>query len=297
MVTLSGLSSTGFSASVLHKSLSMNNRTLGKATERLVSGLSINRAADDAAGLSLSESLTTSIKGYQVIERNLGDGMSLANTADAGLDNISSELQRMRELVVQAQNDTYGTEDLNALQNELDASRTNIDSISSTTSFNGKTLLDGSTGTVSVNSSVDGSSTIGLDLGNDFSSDAGDTTGSINEGNSGGSAGVALSDIDLTTGDLDDILAGIDNALDNVTAARTTLGASYNSLEARSDSVSVAKEAALSSRSRVMDTDYGKEVSIRLSAQIRQTATASLSSSNNANASLALNLLPLVKSY
>jgi len=109
----------GFTSSVLHKSLSVSNRTLGRAAERLATGLGINRAADDAAGLSLSESLKTSIKGYQVVEKSLGVGMSLANTADAGLENTASELQKIREIVIQAKNDTYGTEDRGALQNVI----------------------------------------------------------------------------------------------------------------------------------------------------------------------------------
>jgi len=138
---------------------------------------------------------------------------------------------------------------------------------------------------------------VDIDLSGDFSSDAIDSVGSINKGNSGGTAGVALADIDITTGDLDDILAGIDNALENVTIARSAVGASSNSLEARFASVSVAKEAAISSRSRVMDSDYGREVSIKLSAYIKQVASATLSSTDNANAALALNLLPLVRSY
>lgn len=287
----------GFTSSILHKSLSVSNRTLGKATERLITGLRINSAADDAAGLSLSETLKTSIKGYQVVEKSLGDGMSLANTADAGLENTASELQKIRELVVQAKNDTYGTEDRTAMQNVINQRLANIDAISNTTSFNDKTLLDGSEGTVSVNASADASSSVDIDLSGDFSSDASDSVGSINEGNSGGSAGVALNDIDIVSGDLDDILTGIDNALDNVSTARSSIGASYNSLEDRYDSVGVAKEAAISARSRVMDSDYGREVSTRLSAYIKQTASASLSSNNVANASLALNLLPLVKSY
>ena len=157
--------------------------------------------------------------------------------------------------------------------------------------------MDGSAGTVSVNANADASSTVDIGLSGDFSSDAGDSVGNINEGNSGGLAGVALEDIDITTGNLDDILTGIDNALENVTTARSSVGASYNSLEARFASVSVAKEAAISSRSRVMDSDYGKEVSVRLSAYIKQTASANLSSTDNANAALALNLLPLVRSY
>ena len=287
----------GFTSSLLHKSMSVSNRTLGRATQRLATGLRINSGADDAAGLSLSETLKTSIKGYQVVEKSLGDGMSMVDTADAGLENTASELQKIRELVVQAQNDTYGTEDRNALQNQINQSLANIDAISNTTSFNGKTLLDGSEGTISITASADASSTVDIDVSGDFSSDAGDSVGSINEGNSGGSAGVALADIDITTGNLDDILTGVDNALENVSAARSTLGASYNSLEDRFDSVSVAREAAISARSRVMDSDYGREVSTKLTAYIKQAASATMSSTNNANASLALNLLPLVKSY
>lgn len=122
-----------------------NNTGMSKSLERLSSGLRINRAADDAAGLAISEKMRSQIRGLQQAERNVQDGISLIQTAEGALGEVHEILQRTRELCIQAANDTYTSSDRLEIQNEIDQLRDEIDRISSTTQFNAKNLLDGST--------------------------------------------------------------------------------------------------------------------------------------------------------
>jgi len=126
------------------RNLSITGFALAKSIEKLSSGLRINRAADDAAGLSISEKLRAQIRGVQQAMRNAQDGVSMIQTAEGALNEVHSMLQRMRELAVQAANDTLTTEDRNAILGELQALQTEIDSIVDRTTFNGKQLLNGS---------------------------------------------------------------------------------------------------------------------------------------------------------
>ncbi len=125
--------------------LSSNNMGMSKSLERLSSGLRINRAADDAAGLAISEKMRSQIRGLQQAERNVQDGISLIQTAEGALGEVHEILQRSRELCIQAANDTYTSSDRLEIQNEIDQLRDELDRIASTTQFNAKNLLDGST--------------------------------------------------------------------------------------------------------------------------------------------------------
>ena len=125
--------------------LMLNNQGVSKSLEKLSSGMRINRAADDAAGLAISEKMRSQIRGLQQASRNAQDGISLIQTAEGALNETHSILQRMRELAVQAANDTYTSEDRQNIQSEINQLTAEIDRISSSTQFNGKNLLDGST--------------------------------------------------------------------------------------------------------------------------------------------------------
>jgi len=125
------------------RNLSITGFALAKSIEKLSSGLRINRAADDAAGLSISEKLRAQVKGIAQAQRNAQDGISMIQTAEGALNEVHSMLQRMRELAVQAANDTLTTEDRRAIDSELASLRTEIDAIVARTTFNGKSLLDG----------------------------------------------------------------------------------------------------------------------------------------------------------
>ena len=125
--------------------LQSNNNNVSRNLQKLSSGLRINRAADDAAGLAISEKMRSQIRGLDQATRNAQDGISLIQTAEGALNETHSILQRMRELSVQAANDTYTSEDRANIQAEIDQLTSEIDRIAGTTQFNGKNLLDGST--------------------------------------------------------------------------------------------------------------------------------------------------------
>ncbi|MDA0772058.1 MAG: flagellin [Cyanobacteria bacterium] len=291
---LTGISFNSFST-VFGNAYNQTNRTLGQAIERLSSGLRINGAADDVANTARIQSLTSSIRGYEVAERNLGDGVSLIRTAEAGLGSIQTELQEIRSLAVQANNDTLGTVEKQAIQSEIDSRLSNIDDISGGSSFNGIKLLDASAGTLNIQTGTDSGDTDSIDLSGSFDSASANAAGNINEGNGGGALGEALNNIDVVTGNLDDIITGLDNAIDNVAAAQSSLGAKENAFVSKSQSMSGSREAALATRSRLRDADFARETSIAVRGFILRSSTVAMSSQRQANASLALTLLPMVR--
>lgn len=274
-----------------------HNRTLGQAVERLATGLSINRAKDDVANTSIIESLKSSIKGYEVAEKNIGDGMSLVQTAQSGLSGISDALQDIRGLAVQANNSALGSTEKQAIQNQINSRLADIDSMANDTSFNGKKLLDGSSGSLSIQTGAENSDTTAVDLSGNFKISSSSTinSGNINEGNIGGSSGVALNNINVTTGNLDDILTGIDNALENVSAAQSNFGASENAFSSKLEGLSEQKLAALETQSSKLDSNYAQEASNFVQSYILRNGSATISQQANANNRLALNLLPIVK--
>src|SRR5712691_11810436 len=138
---------TNIEAFNAQRNLAATAMNYGKAVEKLSSGLRINRAGDDAAGLSISEKMRAQIKGYAQAQRNAQDGISLIQTAEGGLNEVHSILQRMRELGVQGSNDTLTQSDRDAVSTELNALGKEVDRIATTTQFNGKNLLDGKVGT------------------------------------------------------------------------------------------------------------------------------------------------------
>jgi len=135
---------TNIEALNAQRNLSINALSFGKSVEKLSSGLRINRAADDAAGLSISEKLRAQVRGLNQAVRNAQDGISMIQTAEGALNEVDSMLQRIRELAVQAANDTLSANDAVAVNTELQQLQTEINSTSTRTKFNGKSLLAGS---------------------------------------------------------------------------------------------------------------------------------------------------------
>jgi len=303
------------------RALSQNTNGLQKNIERLSTGLRINRAADDAAGLSISEKLTSQIRGLEKAQQNIGDGVSMLQTAEASLSIVQDNLQRVRELVVQGFNGTNGTSELDALQREINERITVIGEISSATKFNTISLLNGSaditlqtgadngqTTTISLQSGVSANTGIDVDIAYERTGTATDR-GTLIEGISVASfaldklqldgASVAsvdgVANVSIVAGtataaqvDLDDI----DTIINNVSRMRSELGAKQNSLESKNDYLAVAKENALSSRSRVLDADISKESSGFIRNQILQQSSAAMLSQANSSPQIALNLLP-----
>lgn len=144
----------------------VNKSTLGlqRSIEKLSTGFRINRAADDAAGLSMSETLTAQIRGLAKAEQNLGDAISMVQTAEGALGSIQDNLQRIRELVVQASNGSNGQAEENAIQREINALVTSIEDIGDNTSFNNINLLDGSANSITFQTGANNGSTTAIDF-------------------------------------------------------------------------------------------------------------------------------------
>jgi flagellin len=290
------------------RALSKNTLSLQKSIEKLSTGSKINKAADDAAGLGISEKLTAQIRGLEKAQQNVGDGISMVQTAEGSLSIVHDNLQRIRELVVQAKNGTNGDDELNSIQSEINKRVETIDSVAKSTKFNDKGLLatvdssnaiTGAAQDISLQVGANDSDTLDISLSKmyvDVDSDAAD--GISNDGTTknialntlhvGGTTKAFDGTTATATGDLDDI----DGMIKNVSRMRSDLGAIQNSLESRSEFLGVAIENNSSSRSRVKDVDVARESSSMLKNQILQQSAASMLSQANSTPQLALNLLP-----
>jgi len=263
------------------RSLGVNTRSLEKSIEKLSTGFRINRAGDDAAGLSISESLTAQIRGMYKAKQNAGDGVSMVQTAEGSLSVIHDNLQRIRELVVQSKNGSNGTTEKEAMQAEIEERVQAIKDISSATEFNGINLLNGSADIkLQVGSEDNQTLTVALKA---ESIKVDSTTGAI------GGSGIKLDDLDVTgTASISEV----DTLITNVSGMRSYLGAVQNSLESRMDYLDVAIENNSSSLARVRDVDVARETSILLKNQILQKSAATMLSQANSTPKLALDLLP-----
>ena len=279
------------------RALSQNTNGLQKNIERLSTGLRINRAADDAAGLSISEKLTSQIRGLEKAEQNIGDGISMIQTAEGALSVINDNLQRIRELAVQASNGTNSSNELDAIQREINSRVSAISSISSATKFNGISLIDSSAADKTIQSGADNGQTTSITFSTMDTTVSATGAGTINEGVTAtdeldhfnvGSSVASVGGNTTANGDLDDI----DTFISNVSRMRSVLGAQQNSLESKLEYLGVAKENAMSSRSRVLDADISKESSGFVRNQILQQSSAAMLSQANSSPQIALNLLP-----
>jgi flagellin len=247
----------------------MAGKMLGTAMERLSSGKRINSAADDAAGLAIAASMTSQIRGMQQGVRNANDGISLAQTAEGALNEVTNMLQRVRELAVQAGSDTYQDTDRDNIQVEVDALTAQIGQIVSNTEFNGVKLFDGSTATITVLAGATSADTVDLTLDDLTALTAGaGTAGSFDvTGTDGTAARTALIDIDAD--------------IESISTTRATLGAGQNRLQSAVNNLTNVSTNLTDARSRIMDTDYSAETTALAKAQILgQASTAMLAQAN-----------------
>lgn len=295
------------------RALRINTSNLKSNIERLSTGLRINRAADDAAGLSISNKLTTSIRGLDKAMQNAGDGVSLIQTAEGGLSVIQENLQRIRELVIQGTNGTNGTNELDAIQREINERIRIIDDIGKATKFNNQALLVSATDKVlqtGANSNETTTITLtshtlantGVDI--DISTVRVSGTTEYGELIEGTATGFALDRLQLSGASVNSVnyathttnvaadVSDIDQMIDNVSRMRSYLGAIQNSLESKMDFLDIARENAESSRSRIQDVDVAKESSILVKNQILQQTASSMLAQANAQPQIALQLLP-----
>ncbi|WP_445765760.1 flagellin N-terminal helical domain-containing protein [Rheinheimera sp.] len=257
---------------------------LDTAFKRLSSGFRINSAADDAAGLQISNRLTSQINGLDQATRNANDGISLAQVAEGAFEEITNSLQRMRTLAVQSQNGISNADDKAALQKEFSALRTEISRIADTTEFGGQKLLDGDfSAKVLVGAQASADDFISVNVYN------GATAGTAWD-----DAGLGVDAFDLsTTGGTgaSAAMTAIDDAIQLVDGKRADLGAVQNRFQATIRNLSNISENVSSARARIRDTDFAKETAELTRAQILQQTSTTVLAQANQRPQAALSLL------
>lgn len=258
--------------------------SLNTSLQRLSSGLRINSAKDDAAGLYFASRLTSDIRGQTQAARNAGDGISLAQTAEGALGQISNNLQRIREIAIQASSDTVG--DTSGLQKEVDQLTQEISRIVQTTNFNGKLLLSGST-TLSFQVGASGAASNQISI---TSVDIASSASGLQTSYAASLTATGTVDIS-TTAKASGELANLSKGIDNVNKARATFGAVQNRFEAVISGLQSSTENLSSARSRIQDADFAAETASLTRAQILQQAGVSVLAQANTLPQAALSLL------
>jgi len=270
-------------SSSAQRGLGASQDAYAKQANRLSTGLRINSASDDAAGMAVSEKLKNQVRGLNQAQRNAQDGISLIQTAEGALTETHSLLARMRELAVQSSNDTLSASDRANLQVEFTALYAEVDRISSTTAFNGIYLLN--------NADVATGMTlqIGANNGNTFTLTVGGAQMSTLNSNFD-SAAATLTTVGYQSS-ASAVISAVDAAVNAVSTARAGLGALQNRLESVGRSLAVASENTAAANSRVADADIASSMSELVRAQILQQAGISVLAQANQAPALVLQLL------
>ncbi|PKH10356.1 flagellin Hag [Planomicrobium sp. MB-3u-38] len=247
-----------------HRQMGQVSGAAQNSMEKLSSGLRINKAADDAAGFSISEKMRNQIRGMDQAQRNAQDGISLIQTAEGGLNETHSILQRVRELVVQAGNGTNNDEERTNIQSEIGQLVEEIDSIAGRTEFNGKNLLEGGlaagSGVTGVTLQVGANSTQQLTFNIEDMTSTGLGTGSGSTLSDLSVSGFGTLAADASGGGFDAQLKIVDDAIKQVSDQRSTLGAVQNRLDHTINNLATSAENLTSAESRIKDVDMAKEM-------------------------------------
>lgn len=261
------------------RNLSENNHTLGQSLARLSSGFRINRAADDAAGLAISENLKAQIRGLKQASRNAGDGVSLVQVAEGGLNEISAMLIRLRELGIQGSSDTIGDTERKFIDVEYQQLKNEIQRIAESTKFNGYDLLNGTGGVIDIQ----------VGTGNDVFKDRISFNASAANA-SVESLGVQAESV-ASKSQAQLSLDAVDKAIVSVNAIRANFGAMQNRLQSTINNLGIATENYSAANSRIRDTDIAYESAELTRNSILQQAGVSVLSQANAIQNMALKLL------
>jgi flagellin len=271
------------------RNLAMSQSSLAVSMQRLSSGLRVNSAKDDAAGLAIAERMNAQVRGMNVAVRNANDGISLSQTAEGALGKVSDALQRMRELAVQARNSTNSDQDKDSLDKVFGELAKEIQRVLGGTTFNGKNILGAQAGTqtfqvganTTANDSID-IITANMVTATTIVSVAGTDNTGLGRASIGSTA---------TTADIATVMAGIDAAIDMVNSERATLGASQSRFEAVISNLMTASENQSAARSRIMDADFAAETANLSRAQILQQAGNAMVAQANQLPQMVLRLL------
>lgn len=263
---------TNISSLNAQANLNKANSLVAQATQRLSSGIRINSAKDDAAGLSVSVSMEANIRAMNVGVRNANDAISLVQVADSGLASTTAVLQRMRELAVQASNSTYGTDDLAAIDKEYQSLSSQLTDIPKNIKFNKLAVIadDAGTFTFQVGSKATDTISVTTKDASSYLATPGDLTSTANAATAVGA---------------------LDTALAAVSADRATYGGTLNTLDATISNLSVSIENESAARSRIYDADFATETANLMKGQILQQVGASILAQANSNPQLVLSLL------
>jgi flagellin len=269
------------------RNLASTQGSFFKAIEQLSSGLRINRASDDAAGLAVSEKLKNQVRGLNQAQRNAQDGISLLQTAEGALNETHSLLGRIRELAVQSANDTLSNSDRLHIQDEVNALLSEVDRIANSTQFNKISLLNGGASAVKLHiganvepTTLDGSNQITVSISASGTSSLGITSLAT-------SGAMSLT----TQGGANGAISALDTAIEEVSTTRGEIGAYQNRLDHMIESLGVASENAGAANSRIRDADVAKAVSEMVRTQILQQSTMAVLAQANQAPQMALQLL------
>jgi len=265
---------TNMASMVAQKNLATVTQRLQGNYSHLSSGLRITSAADDAAGLEMSERLRSKVRSWGVAGRNSQDGISMTQTAEGALNEVSNMLSRMRELATQSANGTLSATDRNTLDGEFQELISEIDRVATTTEFNDFQLLDGSVATTDIQVGIDAGDTVTINLQ--------DTT----------AATLAITALDVTSAaNASAAITAVETATDTVNTARGSLGASQNRLQSAFVNTQTQRENLSAAESRIRDVDVAAETADLTRNSILQQAAVSVLSQANVQPQLALRLL------
>lgn len=260
---MSNVINTNLISMTAQRNTASSQSALSTAMQRLSSGLRVNSAKDDAAGLAIAERMNAQVKGMNVAQRNANDGISLAQTAEGALGTVGNSLQRMRELAVQARNATNSASDKDSLDKEFQQLSSEIQRVLGGTTFNGKAILGANAGgqDFQIGANTTSNDVITVTTTN-MTTDA-----SITAVTTGGKI-----DSTTTTTSLGTMINQIDGAIDRVNSERASYGATQNRFDSVISNLQVAAENQTAARSRIMDADFAKETANLSRAQILQQA-------------------------
>jgi flagellin len=277
---------TNVASLAVQNNLNKASDALTTSMTRLSSGLKINSAKDDAAGLQIATKETSQIRGQTVAIKNANDGISMAQTAEGALQESTNILQRMRELAVQSANDSNSSSDRVALNAEFTQMSAELTRISASTNLNGKNLLDGSAGTMNlqVGSNTGSANTITLTLSSSFDANTLGVGSSVSITGTGGTTGTAASTVAAA-------ITAIDAALQTINSTRANLGASQNRLSSTISNLQNVNQNATAALGRIQDTDFAAETANLTKQQTLQQASTSVLAQANQLPSAVLKLL------
>lgn len=260
---MSNVINTNLISMTARRNTASSQSALTTAMQRLSSGLRVNSAKDDAAGLAIAERMNAQVRGMNVAQRNANDGISLAQTAEGALGTVGNSLQRMRELAVQARNATNSASDKDSLDKEFQQLSSEIQRVLGGTTFNGKAILGTNAGAqdFQIGANTTSNDVITVTTTN-MTTDA-----SITAVTTGGKI-----DSTTTTATLGTMIDKLDGAIDRVNSERATYGATQNRFSSVISNLQVAAENQTAARSRIMDADFASETANLSRAQILQQA-------------------------